>query len=123
MKMSCLENSILERGIAYKNEGQYDEAVAAFKEVLEKDPNSCDAHHQLGLVYGFTGLFDESLEELQKAVQLAAERVDIRLDLALTYSMLGMYDEATAEFQEVLRLDPNNKRATDSLKFIKEMLG
>ena len=113
-------NSNLDRGIALKVEGRYEEAVTEFQELLNQDPNSTDAHHQLGLVYGFIGLFDESIEELQKAVVLAPTRVEARVDLALTLSMLGEYDQAKSEFEEVLRRDPANKRALDSLQFFSD---
>ncbi len=113
-------NSQLDRGIAFKVEGRYEEAVTEIREFLEQDPNSADGHHQLGLVYGFIGLFDESIEELQKAVLLTPTRVDPRVDLALTFSMLGEYDKAKSEFEEVLRRDPANKRALDSLQFFSD---
>jgi len=118
--MSGNLNPYLERGIALKVEGRYEEAILELRHLLAEDNNSSDGHHQLGLVYGFTGMFDESLEELQRACTLAPGRTDMRSDLALTYSMLGMYDEATHEFREVLKRDPENKRALDSLKFFSE---
>ncbi|HZO90750.1 MAG TPA: tetratricopeptide repeat protein [Chthonomonadaceae bacterium] len=118
--MSSHLKTYLDRGISFKVEGRYDEAVAEFRHILEEDPNSSDAHHQLGLVYGFTGMFDESLEELRHAAMLAPARTDIRNDLALTYSMLGMYDEAREEFEEVLRRDPNNEKALKNLQFFAE---
>ena len=115
--MSSHGNSNLDRGIALKVEGRYEEAIIELREMLVQDPNSSDGHHQLGLVYGFMGDFDESIEELQKAVMLAPARVDARVDLALTFSMLGEYEKARPEFEEILRRDPTNKRALDSLQF------
>lgn len=118
--MANSANPYLERSIAFKNEGRYDEALAELRQLLLEDPNLCDAHHQLGLVLGFMGEFDESLEALKHAVLLAPARIEVRTDLALTYSMLGEYELATTEFQEVLTRDPENKRALDSLKFFSE---
>ena len=118
--MASSANAYFERGLAFKVEGRYDEAVAEFQQLLVEDPNSCDGRYQLGLVYGFTGLFDESLDELRRASVLAPARIDVRLDLALTFTMLGMYDEAKVEFEEILRREPNNKRALESLSFITE---
>jgi tetratricopeptide (TPR) repeat protein len=118
--MASHANSFMERGLAFKVEGRYEEAVAEFQQLLEEDPNSCDAHYQLGLVHGFTGLFDESVEELKHACTLAPARIDIRIDLALTYTMLGMNEEAKLEFEEVLRREPGNDRALKSLHFLTE---
>lgn len=118
--MGSHANPYMERGIAFKVEGRYEEAITEFRHLVNEDPNSSDGHYQLGLVYGFTGLFDESIEELQHASTLAPTRVDIRLDLALTFTMLGMYEEAKLEFGEVLRREPNNKRALENMKFLAE---
>ncbi len=118
--MSSQVNPNLERGITFKVEGRYDEAVTELRQLLADDPNSSDGHYQLGLVYGFTGLFDESIEELKWASTLAPTRVEIRIDLALTLTMLGEYEDARAQFEEVLRREPNNKRALDSLVFLSE---
>ncbi len=115
--MSSTVNANLERGIAFKIEGRYEEATAEFQKLLDETPDSCDGHHQLGLVYGFTGLFDESIEELKLASSLDGSRLDIRNDLALTYSMLGFFDEAKAEFQEVLRQDPTNSKALENMQY------
>jgi len=37
-----------ERGISYKTDGKYDEAIAEFKAILEEDPNYAEAHRQIG---------------------------------------------------------------------------
>jgi tetratricopeptide (TPR) repeat protein len=118
--MVSQSNPYLERGIAFKIDGRYEEAASELAQLLEEDPNSSDGHHQIGLVYGFIGDFDVSLEHLQRAVMLAPSRIDARNDLALTYSMLGMYEEAAGEFKEVLARDPENKRALESLQFLSE---
>src|SRR2546423_1036374 len=99
-------NLHLERGIAYKVEGNYDAALTEIRDALLDEPDSPDVHHQLGLILGFTGEFEESLEELKKAVDLDGANLVARNDLAKTYAMLAMIDEAKATFEEVLRLDP-----------------
>lgn len=118
--MSSSGNPFLDRGIAFKLEGHYDEAIAEFRQLLHEDPNACDGHYQLGLVHGFIGLFDESLEELQHAMMLDPTRIDVRIDLALTYSMLGRFPEAKMEFEEVLRRDPMNEKALKNLVYLND---
>jgi tetratricopeptide (TPR) repeat protein len=107
----------LQRGIAFKVEGNYEAALAEIQAVLEVDPNWAAARRQLGLVLGFTGMFDESLEELKKTKELDPSCLDARNDLGLTYAMLGMRDEAKQEFEEVLELDPGNATAQRQIVF------
>ena len=117
IRMGSNANVYLERGITFKIEGRYEEAISELQLLLSEDPNSSDGHYQMGLVYGFTGMFDESLEELKHAAILAPQRVDVRYDLAMTYTMLGEYEMAKPEFEEVLRRDPTHDKALKQLAF------
>jgi tetratricopeptide (TPR) repeat protein len=107
----------LQRATAFKNEGQYELALAEFRSILEEDPSNIEARVGLGLVLCFTGEFDASLQELQRATQEGPECVLARLNLAKTYAMLGMYEEAKDEFHQVLRLSPGHKEATKQLAY------
>jgi Flp pilus assembly protein TadD len=114
--MSTLQEQ-LASGIAHKNEGEYDAAVAALEAVLSVEPACARARHELGLVMGFIGEFDRATDELRRAAELAPDDAQIRLDLGLTYAMIGMTDEAREAFEGVLRLDPGNKAALKNLSF------
>ncbi len=100
-----------------KNEGQYDDAMAQFKAILEDNPSHARAHLGLGLVYCFVGLFDESIDEMKLAVECAPTWVEGHLNLAKTYAMLGLYDEAKVEFNCVLELQPDHSEAKKQLAF------
>lgn len=116
--MCAGDDSNLERGIACKLEGRYDEAEVALKAATSQDPGSADAHYHLGLVYGFVGEFELSLAELECAAQLQPQSVPILLDLAMTHAMLGMNDEAKAGFLTVLAIDPGNDKARSNLSYM-----
>jgi Tfp pilus assembly protein PilF len=107
----------LQRSVAFKVDGNYEEAERELKAVLGEDPNHPAAHRELGLVYCFIGQFDESIEELRRAVALDPSDLKARTDLALTYSMLGMMDEARAEFETVLAVDPTNSVALRNMQY------
>ena len=109
----------LEKAIAHKIVGEYDDAVDLLKSVLSDAPDHSQAHHQLGLVYGFTGLFDESMEELEAAAGLEPASVPILIDLGMTLSMLGEVERAIPVFERVLEFDPANEKAINNLKFLR----
>jgi tetratricopeptide (TPR) repeat protein len=100
-----------------KNQGQYDDAMAQFRAVLEESPSHARAHLGLGLVYCFVGMFDESIDEMKLAADCAPTWVDAHLNLAKTYAMLGMYEEAKVEFNRVLELQPGHPEAKKQLAF------
>ena len=110
----------LEKGVAYKIEGQYEEAVRELRGLLAETPDHARAHHELGLVLGFTGDFDGSLAALARAVELDADGIKARTDLALTYCMLGRYEEAKVGFETVLAADPENETAQKNLDFLRD---
>jgi tetratricopeptide (TPR) repeat protein len=101
----------LQKAIALKVEGRYEDAEREVRSVLEVEPNSPQAHRELGLILNFTGMFDESIEALKHAVSIDPHYLEARCDLALAYSMLGFMDEAKAELEAVLEEDPANPTA------------
>ncbi len=113
-----MQEERLERGIAHKLEGRYEEATAEFQTLLDENTDDTEAKHQMGLVLGFIGEFDESLIALERAALLAPGSVLARNDLALTYTMLGRYEEAKAEFARVLEQDHGNDVARRNLTYL-----
>ena len=101
----------LRQGVNEKVAGNYAEAERLVREVLSDEPDSPQAHRELGLILNFTGEFEQSIDELKLAVQLDSAFLDARNDLALAYSMLGFMDEAKAELVAVLEMDPGNQTA------------
>ena len=113
-----------QRGLALKNDGQYDEAIAEFQFILECAPGHARARLALGLSYCFTGLFDESIEEMLKAAECEPDWAEVHLQLGKAYCMLGQYPEAQHEFNLVLKLcppeDPTHKEAVKQLSYFSE---
>ena len=114
----CRIDERLGRGLNYKSEGLYDEAVPLLQSLLEDQPDHPLARRELGLIYGFIGLFDESIAELERAVSLAPACLETRLALAKTYCMLGMDDSARCEFEWILKQEPDHEEAQKNLAFL-----
>ena len=62
-----------ERGEAFLNNGQYNEAAAAFKRAIKADPNFADAHYSLGVVYLEMGALNDAKTAAEKASKLKAD--------------------------------------------------
>jgi len=97
---------ILERaGKAEKNE-KYDEVIAAYSEVIKKNPNYVNAYISRAVVYGMKGDDDKALAEIDKAIKVGKRP----LDIASAYLIRGMYyldkedyDKAIADFELTLQ--------------------
>ena len=119
--MNCDElEACCEKGMALKNEGDYEAAAGKFEAVLAEAPQHAKAHLGLGLVYCFTGEFEKSIEELKTAAVCSPDWEEAHLNLAKTFAMLGMYPEARVEFEKVLSLNPNHAEARKQLEYFAE---
>ena len=60
-------------GNAYKDDKQFDEAIAEYKRSLELDPNYAVALNNMGQILHMTGHFEEAKKYLLRAISLAAD--------------------------------------------------
>lgn len=93
--------------------GNYDEALALYREVVAADAGNAEGWWGLGLVLMNIGEFDEALEVLAKSIELD-ERVKYLLDLGKLQTMLGMFDEAKPVFERVVELDAGSREADEA---------
>lgn len=63
-----------ERGEAFLNNKQYNEAAAAFKSAIKADPNFADAYCGLGIAYLEMGALDDAKAAVETASRLKANR-------------------------------------------------
>ena len=94
-------------GLDYRDQGQLDEAVAAFKEAIELEPNFVEAHYNLGLTYADQEEYELALAEQQEAIDLAPDLAEAHNGLGMAYYGLGQVDEAIAAYQQAVELDPD----------------
>lgn len=92
-------------GIIYGRLGQYDEAVAAFKEAIQLEPEHNWAHNNLGSTYISMEQFDESIIELTEAVRITPDNAKAHYNLGLAYAKSEQYEQAIPAYQEALRYD------------------
>ncbi|MBF0525101.1 MAG: tetratricopeptide repeat protein [Deltaproteobacteria bacterium] len=94
-------------GYILKHFGQTQEALEKYRKALELDPNSANAHNNLGVLYSNLRQHQEALTEFQEAVRLNPGYASAHNNLGNAYVMLGKQDEAVLEFQTALSVDPN----------------
>ena len=64
------EKQDLERGLAFLNGRQYEQAAAAFKRAIKSDPDSMEAHYGLGQAYLEIGAYDDAKAAGEAALSL-----------------------------------------------------
>ncbi|HOS96809.1 MAG TPA: tetratricopeptide repeat protein [Deltaproteobacteria bacterium] len=92
-------------GLAYRETGLLDDAIEAFKKVVNTGEKLYDAYVMLGVTCRERGLFDESLESLRRAISLEEATTDMKVgilyELAQTYKALGDNTNALSIFRQI----------------------
>ncbi len=85
-------------------------AVASYREVLARDPQSATAHRGLGASLLALGQLDEAGRELETSVRLAPRSLESRLLLGRLRLSAGDEDRARIAFEAARTLDPARAR-------------
>jgi tetratricopeptide (TPR) repeat protein len=86
--------------ITYVNNGQYDEAVTAFKACIEIDPEQAVVWGNLGSTYSRMGRNEEALEAYDKAIALDPDDSAYLQNKGSVLAALGRIDEANAMYEQ-----------------------
>ena len=104
-------SSLFNLGLAYGNAGQYEEAIASYKEALRIKPDDADAHYNLGVTYGESGQYEEAIASYKEVLRIKPDDADAHYNLGYVYRELGQYEEAIASFKKSIRIKPDDADA------------
>jgi tetratricopeptide (TPR) repeat protein len=91
--------------------GAADKAIAVYREILQRDPNSAEAHNWLGVAFAEKSNLIEAIAEFRKAVA-----IDPKLDrgwtnLGSALARSGEVQESVRAFERALQDNPNDPAA------------
>lgn len=93
-------------------DGKQTDAIALYRQALEHQPNSFDAHYGIGRALDLAGSYDEARRHFAKALELAPESSKdqaLRM-MGIAWTFVGDVDEASRYFREAFdrRVTENN---------------
>jgi tetratricopeptide (TPR) repeat protein len=98
-------------GIAYKEMGLLEDAIAAFQLAMGAPERRLPCLHMMGLCALDLGRAADAVAHLEQALSLpdlpSEQRVPLRYDVGRAYAALGDVARAKAAFEEVRSLDPD----------------
>jgi tetratricopeptide (TPR) repeat protein len=100
------------------NASDYPTAIAEYKKVLEKRPQSPDIWLRLGETYRRAGDLQNATAAFKKGQEIAPNNIAGYLQLALLYDTTGRREEARPLYEQILRMQPNNPVALNNLAFM-----
>ena len=102
--------------------GQYEEAAATYRAMLEIDPDSASAHAGLGSALFRLGRYAEALHAMTQATALQPDlpRAGARYRLmGQAAQELGRSEAAAEHYERALKLDPHDTLALDRLAMVR----
>jgi len=86
--------------------GDWEEAVAAFKDALALDPSHAEALKGLGNVYIQLRRDEDAVEAYNQVLEIRPNDTRTRYNLGVALARVGRLDEAIAQYERVIEEDP-----------------
>jgi Tfp pilus assembly protein PilF len=95
-------------GLFYQEQGDFDEAIAHYEQVIQADPSNLEAHNNLGIVYKEMGDLDKAIGQFKRALSIDPRYVKGYNNLGVAYYVKGNVKGAVSAYERALGLDPDN---------------
>lgn len=103
------------------NKGSSKEAAAAFKAILEKNPDSLLAHFYLAIIYSDNERPEDAALQYEEVIRLAPNHSAAHLNLGLSYEQSNREEDALAEYRAAMRLAPSESLRENAAARIKSL--
>ena len=110
-------------GNRYFDQGKYPEAAIEYRNALQADPNSADAHERLATTYMRVGQLDRAVKELERTVELQPSNAHAQLNLGNIVFAGRDFERAGQIGFALLQQDPNNADAHSLMANVAEARG
>ena len=108
----------VDRGIVAYGQGQYQDALQAFREAVRMNPDNVNALYYAGMVYLAMDQPVAAQEALEQAQKLNPNDLDVAFQLAVVYFTQQQYDKSEALFQGVYAREPQRENLGYYLGFL-----
>jgi tetratricopeptide (TPR) repeat protein len=98
----------LEKGNAYFDSGQLEEAITEYSQAIEIDPEYALAYHHRGMAYVKEGQLELAIADYDKAIDLDIEGAQVYYDRGIAYAKKEQWDLAIADYNEAISLGMEN---------------
>ena len=95
------------RGVAYLNLRELDEALEDFEAAIELEPEYAEAYANRGRIHLDREDYELAIEDLDRAIEIAEELTEAYGNRGLAYQYLGDDEKALADFTRAIEIDNN----------------
>lgn len=108
---ACLVNL----GAVYNRMEEYNKAMGALRQAIQRDRNSSEGYYNLGLAYKGMNQLAMAVSAYRDAVKLNPDMVEGMVNLANVYFEMKNYQQAIIHYRKALEINPDSKRAKAGL--------
>jgi tetratricopeptide (TPR) repeat protein len=99
------------RGVAYRDQGNGEKALADFDRALAINPNYADAHNNRGLVLAERGDDKRAIRSYDRAIGIRPKFAEAYYNRGISLRHLGMGDRAFEDFSRAIEINPGYVKA------------
>ena len=114
-------DALMQRGIGYRQEGDFGKAIADFEEAIGINRESAEAWYQRALTWGHMGEYQRAINDFNRAIALNRDYADAYNDRGYAQFCLGDYGPAIKDFEAAIRLNPDDGMARINLERARRM--
>ena len=97
-----LASTYYNRGVAYKNTGRYDRAIADYTKAIKLNPKHAYGYHNRGITYSDKGDYDRAIADYDKAIGLNPKYASAYFNRGVAYGDKGDYERAIADYTQAI---------------------
>jgi tetratricopeptide (TPR) repeat protein len=110
MKASNVEQ-LFQKGLAYHQNGYFNDALKAYYQILEINPKHFDALQLTATIFLQCKKYSEALNFFKSALKIKSNHVPALINFGNLQFELEHYDEALKAYDKAIRLEPGNPGA------------
>jgi protein O-mannosyl-transferase len=96
----------INRGLAYQDKGNFDQAILDYNKAIEIKPNLAEAYINRGLSYQDKGNFDQALLDYNKGIAIKPNLAEAYYNRGLAYQDKGNLDQAILDYNKAIEIKP-----------------
>lgn len=102
------EEEWFNKGLELYNIGKHEEAIKAFKKVIEINPGNYMAWYNKGVALGNLGKYEEAIKAYEKAIEIKRDYANAWHNKGFALGRLNNHKKAIKAFKKSIKINPND---------------
>ncbi len=116
-------NAKLKEGLTHHQSGRLAEAEAAYRQILQQDPNHSIALCMLGIIAQAMNKQESAIELFTKSIEINPNFADAHCNLGASFMATGQFEDALKSFSKALDIKPDYLNACVNRGIVRQKMG